>query len=98
VSSTGAIEDIRSSQEIQRQFYRSLLRRFTVFMIVVALIVGGSSLYNSFTVHQVRTSQITNTSRNDCELRALNGLLKDVPLAFVGDMNAADYSKVIKKC
>jgi cyanate permease len=46
------------------------------------------------TVTTIRNVQKTNTMRSDCQLVAFNGIIKDIPLAFSGDKNPNDYSKV----
>lgn len=73
-----------------------------VWMLVVP--IGGYEL-----IHSTQTSNQTTlkTTASEvtmilqafgCSQKAINGLLQDVPLAFVGDKNAADYATIAKAC
>jgi hypothetical protein len=48
-------------------------------------------------VSTIRTVQVQNTARSNCQDRALNAVLKDARLALQGDRNPADYA-VAPKC
>lgn len=93
MTSPGVINDIRNEQEGRAGFYRSMLRRFSLFLFVIAVIVGGSSLYNSFTIHQVRTSQISNTK---CSQASNHALAYDLKKVTTPGETPAEFLKQIK--
>lgn len=73
---------------------RKLFRRWVIIAsVVLALGVG----YVSWTSHQIRATQITNTKTNSCTAKALDHLDADLILAVVShDANPADYKALVK--
>lgn len=81
-------------QDQQKRLVRTV-RRWVIASALVLLVFGSSTLY---AVHLVRITQNQHSPIVVCQSEAVNGLLKDVPLAFAGDKNPADYSKIPKAC
>ncbi len=76
-------------------------RRITRVLIIFFALLGafniGVDVWAISTISSVRTTQVQNTTRTNCEDKALGAALKDAKLAIEGDHNARDYS-VAPKC
>lgn len=71
------------------------VRRWAIAGFLVLALGVGLCLYG---VHLIRVTQNQHSPIVTCQTRAVDGLLKDVPLAFAGDKNPADYSKIPATC
>ena len=75
---------------------RTLFRRW---LIVASLVLGLGVGYVAFTAHQIRSSQVANSSTNRCVARTTNNAVYDVILALVDmDPNKADYKALSDTC
>jgi hypothetical protein len=72
--------------------------RVAVALAVALLISIGSNIYSAAIVHEIRSTQNSNTPITACLDKAVNGLLKDVPLVFSGDKDIHDYTRVASHC
>jgi hypothetical protein len=79
------------------------------WLMLGTLVLGLGVGYVAWTAHQIRDTQTQNVTKqveadknqrnaSACQLRAMNALLRDVPLAFSGDRNPKDYAPVVKHC
>lgn len=71
------------------------VRRWAIAGFLVLALGVTLCLYG---VHLIRVTQNQHSPIVACQTKAVNGLLKDVPLAFAGDKNKADYSKIPATC
>lgn len=72
-----------------------MVRNWLIAGIFVVSCIASASLWG---VWLIRHTQEQHSPTFTCQTHALNGLLKDVPLAFAGDKNPKDYAKIEKKC
>lgn len=82
-----------------RQFWARFapwIAAFAVLWMLAAPIVGFWIIHDTQKAGQAQVHQLEKAFQ--CVGKSENGLLRDVPLAFEGDKNAADYSKIAKMC
>ena len=82
---------ILEEQHRSRRMIRNyLIAGFIVLVLAVSCTLVGVGL--------IRHTQNEHSPIVACQSKAIDGLLKDVPLAFAGDKNAHDYSKIPHNC
>lgn len=81
---------IENQHGISRMVRRWLIAGFLILAVGVALVL--------YSVGLIRTTQNQHSPIVICQTEAVNGLLKDVPLAFEGDKNRSDYAPIPAHC
>lgn len=76
----------------QDRLHKMVRRWLIAGLLVVALGVG----YVAATAHQIRTTQITNTNRSNCQDTAFNRAFGDLNLAFHKAKTGYDFQ--VTKC
>lgn len=74
-------------------------RLFRRWLIIASLVLVSGVGYVAQTAHEIRATQVRNTSTNQCVARTTNNAVHDVILALVDhDPNKADYKALDDKC
>lgn len=73
-----------------------------IWMLVVP-VVGYKVIHSTQTTNQhvlmTTAGQVSSLTKSfACVGKAMNGLLQDVPLAFIGDKVASHYAQITKEC
>lgn len=74
---------------------RRSVRRWLIAGFVVLCLVLGTVIWF---VQDIRSTQVSRGQTVLCQTKGVDGLLKDVPLAFAGDHNRGDYAKIPHGC
>lgn len=95
---TPEVAAYKAQREVTEKRMSLIWRRAAIALGLGFIISIGSTIYSSNLVNEIRTTQNANTARSVCQAQSLDALLKDVPLAFGGDRNVHDYTKIPKSC
>lgn len=96
VASTIELRDsmILTLVDQQHRVLRTVRRWLVAGFLVLALALG----IGLWGIGAIRHTQNAHSPIVACQSKALNGLLKDVPLAFAGDRNVHDYARIAPHC
>lgn len=81
---------VENQHGVLRMVRRWLIAGFLVLAVGVALVL--------YSVGLIRTTQNQHSPIVVCQTKAIDGLLKDVPLAFSGDKTRGDYAPIPSHC